>query len=800
MTDPAAPRPPCMPALLAGLAVSGLAAGAFSFAYPLIAGGLASAPPASPTGAGWIGAAFSIYFLAKFAAAPVAGWLADGLTSLPHAQGRNGTSLGRLMALACLLASALPLLFLAAERSGHAQLGLLLVQAGLGLCAGASKPLALASAAGPTPAAPAGRRLAQAALASQAAFLLAPLLGAMLLAGRDIRAVLAFLSAGMLAAALLFLMVKPRGISEPGDSRAMSGKGLALPEPIPPGRNDALDPRSSSSLIPRRSDLVRQPLLPALRSVLAEPLAARLLPAVAGRALGVAAWAAFLPMFLAASLPRDPLLFGLLFSLPNLAVCLGLSFTGRPADGPHALRWAAGGMLASALGLLSLPLLPSTAWAVAAAGLAIGAGSAASLPASLGLAASSGPDRATLMAVYQSAASLGFVAGPLLGILAVRVFGTPEAALGLAGLCGVSCCLPLLAGALPTAARKPASAGVTALALILAALPLQRGSLSSAIGLSSAGGDVTATTGAPTFHYADLAMGTIVRLSLETRDRHAADYAADKAYALIRAMQADLDLRNPHGSVGRVNLNAGRAQVLVSPGAFGIIERGLAWGRLTGGAFDISVGTVSRVPAYWGLDPWHARARRELVDYRKVVLDPALRTVFLPEPGMALDLGGLAKGAIIDAAVELLRRTGVAAGIVEAGGDVYCFGPRVWRVGIENPRGPGLLGSILTSEGGICGSGDYRRFAADHDPRREGRRHHVLDPHGLAPASGGAAVTVIAENAETADALATALLVLGPEHGMELLARSPGAAALWVREDLSLISSPGFPKLEPTVP
>ncbi len=749
-------RRPSLRLLLTGLALSSLAAGAFSFAYPLTAAGLSAAP--ADMSATWVGLAFSIYFLAKLGTAPVAGWLADR-------PGPSRRAAGLLLVLACLCASALPLVFMSAQSLGRPQLGLLLVQAGLGLCAGAIRPLALAEAGAPGLALPVGRRLARASLASQLAFLLAPLLGGLLLAGQDIRAVLAFLTAGMLGSALLF--------------------GLALP------RGDRAPERAQ----------VRPPLSPwpALRAALAapltDPLAARLLPAVAGRALGIAAWAAFLPMLLAASLPREPLLFGLLFGLPNLAVCLGLPFTGRPADGPHALRWAAGGLLASSLGLLALPLLTHTAWSLGLAGLVVGLGSAASLPSSLGLAVSTGSGRATVMAVYQSAASLGFVAGPLLGALAVRATGAPEAALGLAGLCGLLCCLPLLWLALPATARIPALAAATALSLTLAIMwPAQR---AAPLPVAEHAFGARAVPEAEVFHYADLAMGTIVRLSLEGTGRHAPDAAADKAFALIRALQADLDLRNPHGSVGRVNLNAGREPTRVSPEAFGVIERGLAWGTATDGAFDITVGAVSRVEGYWGLDPWHARTRRGLVDHRLVVLDREARSVFLPKAGMALDLGGLAKGAIIDAAVDLLRREGVRAGIVEAGGDMYCFGPRHWRVGVENPRGPGLLGTATLREGSICGSGDYRRFQPGDDAGRAARRHHILDPRDLGPATGSASVTVVAGNAQDADALATALLVLGPEKGQSLLGRLPGIAALWVGEDRSRLASPGFPALSP---
>lgn len=772
--------------LLAGLGLSGLATGVFSFAYPLTAAGL-SASPASQGGAALVGLAFSAYFLAKLAAAPAAGWLADRLDARSNTQRATAW----ITILACLTAALLPLLFLASRKAGLPHLGLMLVQTGLGLCAGAIRPLGLAMAAsqdvGPGVGKSVGRRLARAALAGQAAFLLAPLLAGLLLTMGRTPSVLAFLSAAMLASALLFGLAQPRGPFRANNS----GKSGETAGPHAPGKS--IDP--GAPIRPGGAGHARGPagerFLSALRAVLADPLSARLLPAVAGRTLGTATLAAFLPMLLAASLPRDPLLIGLLFGLPNLAVCLGLPLTGRLADGPRAVRWAAVGLLASALGLLGLPLAQDSAWTVALVGLLMGLGSAVSLPASLGLAASGTAGRATAMAVYQSAASLGFVAGPLLGALAVRMLGGAEAALGLAGLCGVLCCLPLLARALPASARGPALAGTAALALTLAALPAQRALPPVAPALPAA----EAANSKPEPHrYADLAMGTVVRLTLAAPNRDVADAAADKAFALIRELQADLDLRNPHGSVGRVNLNAGLTPERVSPEAFGVIERGLAWGRITHGAFDITIGAVSRAPGYWSLDPWYIRSRMDLVDYRRVVLDPAARTAYLPEAGMALDLGGLAKGAIIDAAVKLLRREGVSAGIVEAGGDMFCFGPRPWRVGVENPRGPGLLGALDLRERGVCGSGDYRRGAPGAAPG-QGRRHHVLDPRGLAPASGGAAVTVVADSAETADALATALLVLGPERGRELLRGQPNAAALWIGADLARVASPGFPAL-----
>jgi len=139
-----------------------------------------------------------------------------------------------------------------------------------------------------------------------------------------------------------------------------------------------------------------------------------------------------------------------------------------------------------------------------------------------------------------------------------------------------------------------------------------------------------------------------------------------------------------------------------------------------------------------------------------------------------LDLGGIAKGAIVDRIIGQLEALDIRPALVNAGGDLRVthnrraavaagvLSPdRIWRIGIQAPRGDGLLGTLTLQDGEAAfSSGDYERFI-----ERDGERlHHILDPRSGRPVTHTAAVTVLAADGRTADAAATALFVAGPER------------------------------------
>jgi thiamine biosynthesis lipoprotein len=148
---------------------------------------------------------------------------------------------------------------------------------------------------------------------------------------------------------------------------------------------------------------------------------------------------------------------------------------------------------------------------------------------------------------------------------------------------------------------------------------------------------------------------------------------------------------------------------------------------------------------------------------------------------MQIGLGGIAKGYGVDRAARALHTAGLNNYYIDGGGDIVVAGQnhgRPWRVAVRHPRKslPELLTTVELSDAAIVTSGDYERFRI-----LNGRRyHHILDPRTGEPAEGCQSVTVIAPLAESADALATAAFVLGPEKGLNLIARQTNTAALIV--------------------
>ena len=292
-----------------------------------------------------------------------------------------------------------------------------------------------------------------------------------------------------------------------------------------------------------------------------------------------------------------------------------------------------------------------------------------------------------------------------------------------------------------------------------------------------------------------LLMDTVVRIqAYGPRSREAVEAAFSELTRLDR-------LWNPYdetSELARVNRSAGNGPVQVSPDTARIIGTALEVAALTGGAFDPTVGPLVRA---WGFgtrprvppaaDIERARA---LVDYRLVRLHPDAGTVELPLPGMALDLGAIAKGYAVDRAREVLQQYGIRQALIEAGGCVYGLGlapgNRYWRVAVQHPRNPrGFLGVIPVQDMAVDTSGDYQRFFEEGGVRY----HHVLDPRTGYPARACQSATVVYASAAFADALATACMVLGPERATVLISRLPGAAALLVDARGGVHRTPGLP-------
>jgi len=181
------------------------------------------------------------------------------------------------------------------------------------------------------------------------------------------------------------------------------------------------------------------------------------------------------------------------------------------------------------------------------------------------------------------------------------------------------------------------------------------------------------------------------------------------------------------------------------------------------------------------------------VNYKNIALDDQKKTIFFRRKGMEIGLGGIAKGTAVNWAIRAIRKSGFSNALVNAGGDLYALGlnagKKPWRIGIQHPREKSkFLTTIEVSNRAVVTSGDYERMVIVN-----GRRfHHILDTKTGHPAKECISVTIVTQDAESADALATAVFVLGQEKGLELAKKIPGTEALIVSSDEKIYATDTF--------
>ena len=287
-------------------------------------------------------------------------------------------------------------------------------------------------------------------------------------------------------------------------------------------------------------------------------------------------------------------------------------------------------------------------------------------------------------------------------------------------------------------------------------------------------------------------MDTIVTIQLVRPESSAsADAAIERAFGWFREIEERCTRFNPRSELMQLTARIG-VPVPVSTILYEAVSFALMVAEESGGAFDPTVGRRMEARGY----NKEYRTRRPVrsapgpdsdASYRDISLDPDRRTITLHRPLM-LDLGAVAKGLAVDtAARELEPFTNFA---IDAGGDLYLSGSNEqgvpWSVGIRHPREEHrLIASLRVSNQAVCTSGDYERRDAN------GTEHHILDPRTGASPGAVASATVVASGAMLADALATAVFVLGPEEGLQLLNRL-GVEGLVVTQDMECHQTRGL--------
>jgi FAD:protein FMN transferase len=253
------------------------------------------------------------------------------------------------------------------------------------------------------------------------------------------------------------------------------------------------------------------------------------------------------------------------------------------------------------------------------------------------------------------------------------------------------------------------------------------------------------------------------------------DFSAASALSAVKGSVGDtLRIAGEVAEVLNIALQAGRE----GNGSFDITLHDLKW------LWGLAAGQTGAVPDSAAIDSLLAdnpvfRSGWDSAMYSPPVsLLPAGKAI-VRRSGVQLDLGGVAKGYIVDRLHRLLDSLGRPDHIIQAGGDTRIGGRKTsgpWRIGIRNPRAADSLSGMITSAEAfsVSTSGDYERFF-----EKDGMRyHHIFDPRTGRPSRNAMAVTVIADSSVLADALSTSLFVLGPQRGPEVARRS-GAKAVW---------------------
>jgi thiamine biosynthesis lipoprotein len=292
-------------------------------------------------------------------------------------------------------------------------------------------------------------------------------------------------------------------------------------------------------------------------------------------------------------------------------------------------------------------------------------------------------------------------------------------------------------------------------------------------------------------------MGTLVEISAIGRDEDKADEAIGDAFAEMERIEKLMSRRIPGSDVSRINGWTGVKPVKVSTEVLEVIQRAGEISKASGGYFDISIGVLLDL---WGFEdngghlPGKDEVERALrsVGYGAVVVDEDVATVQFERKGMCIDLGGIAKGYAVDRAYEVLRARGYGNMIVNAGGDMRVGGRKPngpWAIGIQNPRDRSRILATFDAEGtSVATSGDYERyFEVDGI-----RYHHLLNPFTGFPARQCRSVTILAKDALSADALATAVFVMGPRKGLRLIEALEGIEGLIVSAEGDIIQSEGL--------
>jgi len=291
-------------------------------------------------------------------------------------------------------------------------------------------------------------------------------------------------------------------------------------------------------------------------------------------------------------------------------------------------------------------------------------------------------------------------------------------------------------------------------------------------------------------------MGNNFTITIVAQNEKTGNENINMAIEEIRRIEKLFTTYKEDSQTNLINQNAGIEPVKVDQEVFNLIERATGISKITQGAFDISYGSLDK--SLWNFDkkmtslpdPQTAKKMIHLIDYRNIILDKQNCTVFLKEKGMRIGFGGIGKGYAAEMAKQVLLKNNVHSGIINASGDLCAWGlqpnGQKWTIGVANPDAPNAAFSYMEiSNKAVATSGNYEKFVTINGKKYS----HTIDPKTGLPITGIKSVTIIASNAEFADAMATPIAVMGIKAGLFLIDQVPDLYCIIIDDNNKIYTS-----------
>ncbi|WP_158971387.1 FAD:protein FMN transferase [Paraglaciecola sp. L3A3] len=276
-------------------------------------------------------------------------------------------------------------------------------------------------------------------------------------------------------------------------------------------------------------------------------------------------------------------------------------------------------------------------------------------------------------------------------------------------------------------------------------------------------------------------MGTNIHVEVWAEQPELGTHAIQTVFT---EMQRINQLMSPYidsSELSKINRLAAHQPVKISQEMFDLLQLSVGLSAETQGAFDITFASVGFLYHY---QKKHKPTQQDIdkalsaISYKHIQLDPANTSVYFNHTDVKIDLGGIAKGHVVDTSIELLKNLGIQHALVTAGGDTKLLGDRLgrpWHVGIRDPRNKERQAVTLPLiNTAISTSGDYERYFEQDGVRY----HHILSPKTGKSAYQVQSVSIIGKRSTLNDGLSTAVFVLGVKDGIDLINRTPGYDAI----------------------